>query len=107
MKKILAICSVFLTICAFTSCGSESGSSMNGDTRHESYASNYDSTGDRRDDNVGDYVSGAADEVGEAGKDIVTGAGEAGKDLIDGVESAADHVIDGVDGHDTERSRRD
>lgn len=103
MKKLLAICSAFFTICAFTSCGSNRDGSMDGDTRNESYASNYDRS-DRSDrdtgDDVRDYVSGAVDGVGEAGKDIVTGAGEAGKDIIDGVESAADHVIDGVDGHD-------
>ena len=85
MKKLLAICSIFFTVCAaFTSCGSDNASYRNDEntTRAE------ERTDDRRD----------ADSAGDYAKDAVDGAADAGKDLVDGVGDAADDIIDGVDG---------
>ena len=63
MKKLLAICSIFFTVCtAFTSCGSD-------DT---TYDSNDGTTSVTIDDNsVGEHVSDAINGVGEAGGNII------------------------------------
>ena len=79
MKKLLAICSIFFTVCtAFTSCGSD-------DT---TYDSNNDTTSVTMDDHsVGEHVS-----------DAIHGAGEAGGDIIEGITDAAGDIVDGLDG---------
>lgn len=86
MKKILAICSIFFTICtAFTGCGSN-------DTPYDSnkdHSSNKSGT-----DSVKEYVTDAVDGVGDAGKDI-----------IDGVTNAVGDIVDGFDGKDKDKDR--
>lgn len=83
MKKILAICSIFFTICtAFTSCGSD-------DTP---YDSNKDSAVNRSTNSAGEYVSEA-----------VSGVGDAGKDIIEGVTGAVGDIVDGFDGKDDKK----
>ena len=105
MKKLLAICSIFLTVCAtLTGCGDNSDGHYTDDVNGTVITENttdkeYKSTTDRKDDDsIRDRVDDAADGVGDAGKDIVDGAGDAGKELIDGAQNAADDVIDGLDG---------
>lgn len=114
MKKLLAICSIFFTVCAtLTGCGDNNDSHYtddgNGAVMEESTTEKrYESTTDRRQDSsVKDRIDDAADGIGDAGKDIVGGAGDAGKDVIDGAQNAVDDVIDGLDGkkeHDGEKS---
>ena len=104
MKKLLAICSIFFTVCAtLTGCGDNNdghytddgnGAVIEGSTADKK----YESTADRDEKTVKDHVKDAADGVGDAGKDIVDGAGDAGKEAIDGVKDAADDIIDGLDG---------
>lgn len=79
MKKLLAICSIFFTVCtAFTSCGSD-------DT-------DYDSN-DRS-----ESTTMFSNSVGEHVSDAVQGAGEAGGDLIKGVTDAVGDIVSGLDG---------
>ncbi len=81
MKKLLAICSIFFTVCtAFTSCGSD-------DTTYDSNPESITSTMD--DNSVGEHVS-----------DAINGAGEAGGDIIEGITDAAGDIVDGLDGED-------
>ncbi len=104
MKKLLAICSIFFTVCAaLTSCGNNNDGHYTDDgtgivTEHSTTAKKYESTTDRRDNSPKDRLDDAADGAGDAGKDIVSGVGDAGKDLIDGAQDAVDDVIDGLDG---------
>ena len=85
MKKVLAICSIFFTVCtAFTSCGS-------GDKTYDSNPDNRTTT--MYGTTAGEYVS-----------DAIHGAGKAGNDLIDGVTDAAGALVDGLDGEDDTRS---
>ena len=104
MKKLLAICSIFFTVCAaLTSCGNNNDGHYTDDgtgivTEHSTTAKKYESTTDRRDNSAKDRLDDAADGAGDAGKDIVSGVGDAGKDLIDGAQDAVDDVIDGLDG---------
>jgi len=86
MKKLLAICSIFFTVCtAFTSCGSD-------DT---TYDSNDGTTSVTMDDNsVGEHVS-----------DAINGVGEAGGNIIEGITDAAGNIIDGLDGDDDTTTR--
>ena len=85
MKKLLAICSIFFTVCtAFTSCGSD-------DTTYDSNDGTAAVTMD--DDSLGEHVS-----------DAIHGAGKAGGELIEGVTDAAGDIVDGLDGK-TERKR--
>lgn len=51
--------------------------------------------GDVTDDTTDD--SNAAENIGDAGADIVDGVGDAGKDVIDGVENAADSLTGNID----------
>lgn len=114
MKKLLAICSIFVTVCAtLTSCGDNNDGHYtddgNGAVIEDRTIDKHseDTTEKNRDKSVRDRVDDAADGVGDAGKDIIGGAGEAGKDIIDGAENAADDVIDGLDGdkeHDDEKT---
>lgn len=87
MKKLLAICSIFFTVCtAFTSCGSD-------DT---TYDSNKDTTSVTMDDHsVGEHVS-----------DAIHGAGEAGGEIIEGITDAAGDIVDGLDGKDDKTSHK-
>lgn len=114
MKKLLAICSIFFTVCAtLTGCGDNNDGHYtddgNGSVIDESTTDKrYETTSKGRDDHdVRDRVDDAADGIGDAGKDIVDGAGDAGKELIDGAKDAADDVIDGLDGekeHDRDKT---
>ncbi len=106
MKKLLAICSIFVTICAsLTSCGNNNDGHY---TDNGNGAVIEDGTTDKKSDDksVRDRVDDAADGVGDAGKDIIGGAGEAGKDIIDGAKDAADDVIDGLDGDKEDDSKK-
>ena len=81
MKKLLAICSIFFTVCtAFTSCGSDDTTY---DSNHESITSTIDGN------SVGEHIS-----------DAINGAGEAGGDIIEGITDAAGNIIEGLDGDD-------
>ncbi len=85
MKKLLAICSIFFTVCtAFTSCGAEDAKYETDGTERTTYVEDKD---ERDNDSAGDYA-----------KDAIDGAKDAGKDLVDGAGDAADDIIDGVDG---------
>lgn len=46
---------------------------------------------------MADGLDHAADDIGDAGADIVDGVGDAGKDVIDGVENAADSLTGNID----------
>ena len=114
MKKLLAICSIFFTVCAtLTGCGDNNDGHYTDDgngavIEDTTTEKRYESTTTKdKDISVKDRVDDAADGIGDAGKDIVSGAGNAGKDIIDGAQNAADDVIDGLDGdkeHDEEKS---
>ncbi len=92
MKKLLAICSIFLTVCAtFTGCGSENNSDA--DHRDSSAVTDDRSDMDRDENSMGDRVN-----------DAVKGAGEAGDDIIEGATNAIGDVIDGLDGDDDHSS---
>ena len=99
MKKLLAICSIFFTVCAtLTGCGDNNDGHYtddgNGAVIEDSTADKkYESTADRDDKTVRDHVRDAADGVGDAGKDIVDGAGDAGKEAIDGVKDARQYTV--------------
>ena len=105
MKKLLAICSIFFTVCtALTNCGDNNSGHYTDDGNgtvidHTTTTVKHESTiTTTRDSSVKDRAEDAADGVGEAGKDIVSGVGDAGKDLIDGAKDAVDDVIDVIDG---------
>lgn len=105
MKNLLAICSIFFTVCtALTSCGDNNSGHYTDDgngsvidqtlttVKHESTTTTmYESK-------IKDKSEDFADGVGNAGKDIVSGVGDAGKEIIDGAKNAVDDVIDGIDG---------
>ena len=98
MKKLLAICSVFFSVCAaFTSCGDmDDRSDVDIDhgiqipSTEEEYESNYehheDTTSRNKIKDAGDYADDVIDGVEDAGEDIIDGAGDAAKDVIDGVD---------------------
>ena len=88
MKKVLAICSIFITVCtAFTSCGSDD----------KTYDSNSGTAAVTMDD----------DSVGERVSDAIHGAGKAGDDIIDGVTDAAGNIVSGITGdHDKTTTTR-
>lgn len=92
MKKLLAICSIFFSICAtFTGCGSEDTPY---DSNNDSVVSSDEKNGrddDRKSDSVGDHVNDAIGGVGEAGEDIIGGATDAADDIIDGLDGDEDH----------------
>lgn len=95
MKKLLAICSIFLTVCAtFTACGSEKNSDKS--DREKSSV-----TDDRRD------MDKDKDSAGDRVDDVIDGAGEAGDDIIEGATDAVGDVIDGISGDDDDRDRDD
>ena len=111
MKKLLAICSIFFTVCAtLTGCGDNNDGHYTDDgngtvIEDTTTDKKYESTSD--DHPIRDRAEDAVDGVGDAGKDIIDGAGDAGKEAIDGVKDAADNVIDGLDGkkeHDEEKT---
>ena len=110
MKKLLAICSIFFTVCAtLTGCGDNNDGHYTDDgngavIEDSTTGKKYETTADN---DIRDRVDDAADGIGDAGKDIIDGAGDAGKDVIDGAQNAVDDVIDGLDGkkeHDGEKS---
>ena len=105
MKKLLAICSIFFTVCAtLTGCGDNNDGHYTDDgngsvIEDRTSDKTYESHTDKKDDHdISDRADDAADGLGDAGKDIVDGAGDAGKEIIDGAQNAADDVIDGLDG---------
>ena len=110
MKKLLAICSIFFTVCAtLTGCGDNNDGHYtddgNGAVIEDSITGKkYETIADN---DIRDRVDDAADGIGDAGKDIIDGAGDAGKEAIDGAKDAADDIIDGLDGdkeHDEEET---
>lgn len=116
MKKLLAICSIFFTVCAtLTGCGDNNDGHYTDDgngsvTEEYTTDKKYESTSD--DHSVRERIDDAVDGAGDAGKDIIDGAGDAGKEAVDGVKDAADDIMDGLDGekeHDEEKttSRKD
>ena len=104
MKKHLAICSIFFTVCAaLTGCGNNNDGHYTDDengmvTEHSTTDRRYEETTKTTDKTIKDRLDDAADGAGEAGKDIVSGVGDAGKELINGAKDAVDDVIDGMDG---------
>ena len=113
MKKLLAICSIFFTVCAtLTGCGDNNDGHYTDDgngsvVEDTNTDEKYESHADGRDPSIGDRVDDAADGIGDAGKDVIDGAGDAGKEIIDGAKDVADDVIDGLDGkkeHDREKT---
>lgn len=85
MKRFLAICSIFFSVCfCFTGCGSS-------DTP-------YDSNSER------DYSSRR--DAGEFASDVISGVGEAGGEMIEGVTDAAEDIIDGFDDDSSSRTHR-
>lgn len=95
MKKLLAICSIFLTVCAtFTACGSENNSDKS--DREKSSV-----TDDRRD------MDKDKDSAGDRVDDVIDGAGEAGDDIIEGATDAIDDVVDGITGDDDDDDDHD
>ena len=105
MKKLLAICSLFFTVCVtFTGCGDNESSYASGHDvmpeTHTEIITDSPSTGrvtektterrrhddDGRDNSVGDYVNDAVDGVEDAGEDIIDGAGDAVEDVVDGLD---------------------
>lgn len=88
MKKLLAICSVFLSICAtFTGCGEKDNSDR----------------ADRRDSGVmdddGDYMQRDTDPTAERIDDEIDDVRDAGEDIIGGATDAVDDILGG-DNHD-------
>lgn len=104
MKKLLAICSIFFTVCtAFASCGDNNDGHYTDDGNgavvdQTTTDRKYESTTAATKSSAKDRLEDAADGAGEAGMDIVSGISGAGKDLIDGAQNAVDDVIDGMDG---------
>ena len=110
MKKLLAICSVFFSVCAaFTSCGDmDDHSDVDNDygiqipTTEEDYESKYerreDTTSRNKVKDAGDYAGGVIDGVEDAGEDIIDGAGDAAEDVIDDIDG------DKSDKHEDEHS---
>ena len=104
MKKLLAICSIFFTVCtAFASCGDNNEGHYTDDNNgtvidQSTTGKKYESTTAEKSSSAKDRLDDAADGVGDAGRDIVSGVGDAGKDLIDDAKDAVDDVIDGMDG---------
>ena len=92
MKKLLAICSIFFTVCAaLTGCGDNNDGhySDNGNgvvTEYGTTDKRYETTAEKRTDSVKDRVEDAADGIGDAGKDIIGGAQNAADDIIDGMD---------------------
>ena len=109
MKKLLAICSVFFSVCAaLTSCGgadrrSDADSGLQIPTTEEKYESIYErkenTTSRNKMKDAGDYANGVIDGVEDAGEDIIDGAGDAAKDIIDGVDGSKSDKHD--DSHTT------
>ncbi|MDE6665750.1 MAG: hypothetical protein K2K14_06140 [Ruminococcus sp.] len=129
MKKLLAMCSILLTVCtAFASCGNNDNSySSDGDMVTTDYE-NTTAKKDRNDDNkrddryyddehyetdddgnvntkgsnnsVKDHADDAVDGVENAGKDVVDGVGDAAGEIIDGAGDAVGDIVDGLDGEE-------
>ena len=105
MKNLLAICSIFFTVCtALTSCGDNNSGHYtdngNGTVNEQSLTTvNHESTTTTiHESTIKEKAEDVADGVSSAGKDIVSGIGDAGKNLIDGAKNAVDDVIDGMNG---------
>lgn len=93
MKKLLAICSIFLTVCAtFTACGSKNDSSASDRERSTVTDDRKDMDKDR--DSAGDRID-----------DVIDGAGKAGNDIIEGATDAVGDVVDGLTGDDNHDDR--
>lgn len=94
MKKLLAICSVFLSVCAtFTGCGANDNSG----------------TSDREDSAIvddGDYMDRDEDPTAERIDDEIDDVKDAGEDIIGGATDAIDDIMGG-DSRDRDRDERD
>lgn len=94
MKKLLAICSVFLSVCAtFTGCGANDNSG----------------TSDREDSAIvddGDYMDRDEDPTAERIDDEIDDVKDAGEDIIGGATDAIDDIMGG-DSHDRDRDERE
>ncbi|MBR6967957.1 MAG: hypothetical protein IKH78_05435 [Ruminococcus sp.] len=97
MKKLLAICSIFFTVCAtLTGCGDNNDGHYSDDgngivTEHVTTEKRYETTAERTTDSVRDRVEDAADGIGDAGKDLIDGAKNAADDIIDGADGEPEH----------------
>ena len=89
IKYLLALCLILAAVGAFVACGN------NSNVADTSMVENTQRGGS------------AADDAGNAGKDIIDGAGNAGKDVIDGAKDAVDDagnaVKKSVDGGNSNR----
>ena len=94
MKKLLAICSVFLSVCAtFTGCGANDNSG----------------TSDREDSAIvddGDYMDRDEDPTAERIDDEIDDVKDAGEDIIGGATDAIDDIMGG-DCRDSDRDERE
>lgn len=94
MKKLLAICSVFLSVCAtFTGCGANDNSD----------------TSDREDSAIvddGDYMDRDEDPTAERIDDEIDDVKDAGEDIIGGATDAIDDIMGG-DSHERDRDERE
>ncbi len=94
MKKLLAICSVFLSVCAtFTGCGANDNSG----------------TSDREDSAIigdGDYMDRDEDPTAERIDDEIDDVKDAGEDIIGGATDAIDEIMGG-DSRDRDRNERE
>ena len=101
MKYLLALCLILAVAGSFAACGN------NSNVADTSMVENTQRGGSAADD-AGEAGKDIIDGAGNAGKDVIDGAGDAGKDVIDGAGDAGKDVIDGAGnaGKDDRRSRR-
>ena len=98
MKKLIALCSAFITVFAFTSCGRDDtyntdnngNVSQNDSTVTENSLTQIVTQSVTRRTDAGDYVNDVVDGVQNAGEEIIDGAGDAVKDIVDGVNPKKD-----------------
>ena len=95
MKKLLAICSVFLSVCAtLTGCGANDNSGRS--DREESGIVGED----------GHYMDRDEDPTAERIDDEIDDVRDAGDDIIEGATDAIDDIMGG-DSHDNRDEKRD
>ncbi len=84
MKKFLAICSVFLSICAtFTGCGEKDNSDRT-DHRDSGIMDDDGNYMQRDTDPTAERIDDEIDDVKDAGEDIIGGATDAVDDILGG-----------------------
>ena len=89
IKYLLALCLILAAVGAFVACGN------NSNVADTSMVENTQRGGSAADD-AGNAGKDIIDGAGNAGKDVIDGAGDAGKDVIDGAGDAGKDVIDGA-----------